>query len=209
MTRLPFCPGVAAALGASLLLAGPAYSDIDGTPDFSVTVNDLVFGSDALGLTPVSGQPGTFNTTGATSQSSWDFTFLFNLPTGGSAPSSIQRGEVTFTLADTGGSDGVEITNFDWAGLIDGNEALAILSVASGSCPFAGCSVTVGPQSAGPESGPGFLDDIGILISFSLSAGDSVTFDTLYEVTPVPLPAGLPLLLSVGAALTLVRRRRR
>jgi hypothetical protein len=59
--------------------------------------------------------------------------------------------------------------------------------------------------------GPGVIGDIRTLLSFSLSPGDSVTFNTNFTVEPVPLPAALPLLLlgfgTLGAGGLAGRRR--
>jgi hypothetical protein len=59
--------------------------------------------------------------------------------------------------------------------------------------------------------GPGVVNDIRTLLSFSLSPGDRVTFTTNFTVEPVPLPAALPLLLfgigTLGAGGCAGRRR--
>jgi hypothetical protein len=54
--------------------------------------------------------------------------------------------------------------------------------------------------------GPQALNDIGILITFSLTAGEQMSLTSVFDVVPIPGPAGLAVL---GLATLVVRRRRR
>ena len=84
------------------------------------------------------------------------------------------------------------------------------LFASSLSCGGTGCSLALSPISDGPLLHPaGVSTDIGILLSFDLSAGDTVTFNTRFEVTPVPVPAAIWLFGSGLLGLVGVARRRK
>jgi hypothetical protein len=69
------------------------------------------------------------------------------------------------------------------------------------SCGGAGCIGSIFPVTGGPDSSSGVNTSIGIHLAFDLTAGDKATFDTFFEVVPVPLPAALWLF---GAGLSLL-----
>jgi hypothetical protein len=58
----------------------------------------------------------------------------------------------------------------------------------------------------GQMPGPQALDDIGILITFSLTAGEQMSLTSVFDVVPIPGPGGLAVL---GLATIIGRRRRR
>jgi hypothetical protein len=75
-------------------------------------------------------------------------------------------------------------------------------------------SGTLGPGQFGlpipSQPGPNVLTSIGIRLDFSLTAGDSATFSSVFVVEPVPEPASI-VLGSCGLALVMgaaIRRRR-
>ena len=114
------------------------------------------------------------------------------------------NGDRSATLAPTAVSPSI------YRGQIDGITALSLFALnltCTGSGP--GC-VTGSYEDAGfpglTLAGPGVSSTISTLLSFSLTAGDSVTFHTNFTVEPVPLPAALPLMLG-GLALVLRRRK--
>ena len=57
-------------------------------------------------------------------------------------------------------------------------------------------------QLPGPEA----LTDIGILITFTLTAGEQISLTSVFNVVPIPVPGGLAVF---GLATMVVRRRRR
>jgi hypothetical protein len=65
-------------------------------------------------------------------------------------------------------------------------------------------SSQVGPESFDPVVGPALNATIGLQFRFTLSAGDSVSFSSLFNV--VPAPGAIALL---GAAGCISSRRRR
>ena len=78
------------------------------------------------------------------------------------------------------------------------------------TCGGVGCSLSLSPVSDGPLSHPaGVSSDIGILLDFALSAGDTVTFNTRFDVTPVPVPAAVWLFGSGLLGLVGVARRKK
>ncbi len=154
--------------------------------------------------------------------SSEDRTFSINalLPIIGPGSSSLYGGSI-FVEANDSNADGS--LNFStvagtpvYSATIDGAEVLTLLDFTQTTiCGGPGCSVSgpgvfdglPGVVMAGDSLpvgaslvGPAVQNTIGIDLLFSLSAGDSVTIDTYFEVTPVPVPAAL-LLLSSGMAL--------
>jgi hypothetical protein len=85
----------------------------------------------------------------------------------------------------------------DWNGLIDGTTVMTLLSGSFACSGGPGCTGSIAPVSGGPlVEAVHVLDAIGINVVFSLSGGDSATFDTVFEVVsvPVPLPASAWLL---------------
>ncbi|MEO0971993.1 MAG: VPLPA-CTERM sorting domain-containing protein [Pseudomonadota bacterium] len=206
------------------------------TPEFSVQVNSVSFDAQDLDLQDAG--DGRFITVGDTVQESWNFAWAlavsnptiggtfsivnttmddqrfdvsFNLPVEAPLASTQQSGFLDFTVSDASGDATATIADFTWVGLIDGSDALALATIPSAGCNFAaGCEASFIAETLSAP-GPALTSSIGIDISFVLSAGDRIDFDTTYEVAAVPLPAGLPMLLGALGTLgaSAVRRRRR
>lgn len=119
------------------------------------------------------------------------FDFLFTLPVGASfGPPALKSGGLEAAFQDLNSSGSVTLANFDWSGLIDGGSAMTLIS-GDFSCGGAGCIGNIFPISDGPNPSSGVNASIGIHMMFDLTAGDKVTFNTMFEVAPVPLPAAV------------------
>lgn len=122
-----------------------------------------------------------------------------------------ESGKLSWTWTDNNDTTAT-LSSFAWYGQIDGADAFS-LATFGGTCGGSsiGCSGTGGPLSGGPTLVPtGVSTSIGMRFHFDLSAGDSASFTSRFEVTPVPLPAPLVLFASGLLGLTgLAARRRR
>ena len=124
-------------------------------------------------------------------------------------------GSATFSEASSATQPGI------YAGRTDGNMALSLLDLldlldllaTTLNCSGVGCNASTSETSLGHPSflspGPAVNSSIGTTLRFSLSAGDKVTFNTTFEVVPVPVPAALPLLFSALGGLIAVGARRK
>lgn len=119
------------------------------------------------------------------------FNVTLNLPISPSFSPGLKSGSFSYDFSDTDNSGSASVTNITWDGLIDSFSAMTLTSGDS-SCFGTGCSFAAGPISDGPLLHPaGVSTDIGVLLSFQLTAGDTATFNTLFEVNPVPVPAAV------------------
>lgn len=142
-----------------------------------------------------------------------NFSLLMTLPTG-LLGAMFEQGSVVGTVTDLTQDDA---TVFAPAGsriytpMIDGSaEVPGFLMTDPFSQAAGGAfqSASVGPADFGIVPISQTVDaSIGILLSFDLTAGDSASFTSIFEITPVPAPAGLPVLAALG--LMAGRRRRR
>lgn len=138
-----------------------------------------------------------------------DVELMVTLPISPSVPApSIMTGSVAVGM--TADEDGGLLTALPdtafWQAMIDGTvvggstdllSSLAIVQVGTGSAPGQSEGFS---QLPGPEA----LSSIGILVSFSLTAGEQMSFTSVFNV--VPGPGGLVVL---GLAAVSFRRRRR
>ncbi len=146
----------------------------------------------------------TFTNLTSTTQT---FNVSLNLPVAPPFSPGFKTGDLAFDFNDANADGSASVTNVDWTGLIDGSAAMSILS-GGASCGGVGCSFALGPIVNGPLLHPaGVSSTLGILLSFELSAGDTATFDTRFEVLPVPLPAAAWLFGSALGLLGWLRRR--
>jgi hypothetical protein len=137
------------------------------------------------------------------------FDLLFTLPVGSAfGPPAVKSGSLAASFQDLNNSGSVTLSNIDWDGRIDGADAMALFS-GDFSCGGAGCIGNIFPASDGPLPSSGVNTSIGIHLAFDLTAGDKATFNTLFEVVPVPIPAAAWLFGSGLLGLVALARRRR
>ena len=134
---------------------------------------------------------GNFTVTN-TSSMMQTFDITFGLPISPSFTNGYMTGSLSASYVDAN-NDGTAMLNLNtWEGLIDGTSQMS-LSPFVGSCMGGpGCFVSIGEVTEGPTLYTGDANNtIGIHMNFGLSAGDSATFNTLFDVTPVPVPAAV------------------
>lgn len=133
---------------------------------------------------------GSFTITNVTSMTQ-TFDLIFSVPVSPSFTNGFMTGSLSGSYVDADNSGGATLNLNSWDGLIDGTSQMNLFAF-GGSCVGAGCSVTISEVSEGPTlyTGP-VSSTIGIHMNFSLSAGDSATFNTQFEVNPVPVPAAV------------------
>jgi hypothetical protein len=151
---------------------------------------------------------GTFSITN-TANSTQTFTVNFTLDSTVQFAQSLMNGAFAGTLNDANGDGSASIGRVAgsagfYSALIDGN---LVRSLGSSAYSYSGAafgSSQVGPESFDPVVGPALNATIGLQFRFTLSAGDSVSFSSLFNV--VPAPGAIALL---GAAGCIGSRRRR
>lgn len=136
-------------------------------------------------------------------------------------PASLTSGSIDGSLTDNptslGTYGGATISTVSgsalYTALIDGGAFKTLLDdPVSVTVPgTSGGSADVGPASFSNLLGPAITSDIGIRIKFSLTAGDSVSFTSVFSVveTAVPVPAAVWLFASGMLGLIVVARRKR
>lgn len=151
---------------------------------------------------------GSFTVTN-TSTMMQTFDITFGLPISPSFTNGYMTGSLSGSYFDADNSGSATLNLNTWDGLIDGASQMSLFGFA-GPCIGTGCSVTLGEITDGPTLYSGDVNStIGIHMNFSLSAGDTVTFDTLFDVTPVPVPAAVWLFGSGLLGLVGVARRKK
>ncbi len=156
----------------------------------------------------------TFTNTTATTQ---NYSVLLTLAT----PASGLDHQMTGTVfAGTGVSDSTsddddsaQLSNLAITGLIDGSDVMNIFAGGlSCGIPIGsnGCSASLGADSVnGPALWTGGIGaSIGIRLDFDLSAGDTASLITAFDVQPVPVPAAIWLFGSGLLGLAGLARRR-
>jgi hypothetical protein len=166
------------------------------------------------------------------SASTQTFTLLATLSTSPPFSPAFYGGSVSAIASDANRDGALSFGNSSgiYSGSIDGTTVLNLLAFSSSigcsitSPPTPPCTLDAGSHMAGlgadlftPDGSlsyaAGVSGNIALQLEFSLSAGDSVTFASLFNVVPVPLPAAAWLLGSglvglMGAG-TMRRRKQR
>ncbi len=156
---------------------------------------------------------GTFSLTNDTALAK-SYVVDFSLPISPAISQSTVSGQVSGTLTDSNGSGSASLTSTSggavYTALADGLFVQSLMtntnqSVASqfGTVSFSGGSFGQGA----PLAGPSINSTIGIHFAFTLSAGDSVSFSSIFVANSVPAPGALAMALLAGAVGRRGRRR--
>lgn len=129
-------------------------------------------------------------------------------------PNGLMRGTLGYSLTDNNGGGATLSTSGAsiYTGLIDGGSARTLWDPSTSFSTTPTNPTVTGNTAFGyptREVAPQSIDsDIGINITFSLTAGDSVSFTSLFDVVPVPVPAAVWLFGSGLLGLIGIARRR-
>jgi len=146
----------------------------------------------------------------------FDQTFTLSVPlvTGAIGPSTLMNGSVSGTATDTEGLGGSIYTSgvAGYQAWIDNDANVVRELIPDGTSVALGSNetATIGEYNFGfpaPEAGPAVTNQIGLRLTFTISAFDSAIIHGVFEVVEVPGPGALPMLAIAG--LVSVRRRRR
>ena len=138
--------------------------------------------------------------------SSQTYNLLFTLPITPPFSPGFKSGELSFSFMDLNEDGFAAVSINSWQGLIDGISALNILT-ATIPCFGEGCTGSLATSTGIQLHPAGVSSDLALLINFDLSAGDTVTIDTRFEVTPVPLSPAFILFSSALGILSFFRKR--
>ena len=155
---------------------------------------------------------GTFSLTNETAFGK-SYVVDFSLPISPAIAQSTVSGQMSGTVTDSNGSGSASMTSTNggavYTALADDmfvqslmSNANQTVSSAFGTTSFSGGSFG---QGFPPLAGPAINSTIGIRFSFTLSAGDSVSFSSIFVANPVPTPGAL----AMGILSLLVARRGR
>ncbi len=156
---------------------------------------------------------GTFSLTNETAFGK-SYIVDFSLPISPAIAQSTVSGQMSGTLTDSNGSGSASMTSTSggavYIALADDvlvqslmSNANQTVSSAFGTTSFSGGSFGQGT----PLAGPAINSTIGIRFSFTLSAGDSVSFSSIFVANPVPTPSALAMGLLSGLVARRGRRR--
>jgi len=109
-------------------------------------------------------------------------------------PNGLMRGSIGFSLTDNNGNGATLATSGAsiYQGTIDGNVARTLWNSPNSFGTFSTTATSTDFGFPAREAAPESIDsNIGILITFSLTAGDSVSFTSNFDVVPVPVPAAI------------------
>jgi len=150
---------------------------------------------------------GTFSLTNETTVSR-DYVLDFSLDISPAMTESSLAGQIFGTITDANGSGSALMTaingGFVYSALADELFVQGLMQNASHQVTSVGGSTSFSGGSFGfpvPVSGPAINSSIGIRFAFSLSAGDSVSFSSVFVANPIPAPAAIVMggLLGVGS----------
>ena len=139
----------------------------------------------------------------------------FVLPISPAIPNaSYIAGSVSGTITDSNGDGSATVASTGGGSIynafIDGAPIRTLLTGSSFGVSSAFGSTNFGPESfgypIGSLTGPGASTSIALQFRFSLSAGDTASFSSIFVVNPIPAPGAMALLAIGGLC---ARRRRR
>ncbi len=138
---------------------------------------------------------GTFTVTNE-SDLARDYLLDFSLSISPPLAASLLSGQVSGTLTDSNGSGSALLTSINggsvYSALADQSVVQALMANAFQQVTAANGTTSFSDGSFGfpvPVSGPAINSTIGIRFAFSLSAGDSVSFSSVFVANPIPAPA--------------------
>ena len=157
---------------------------------------------------------GTLSLTNETAFSK-EYVVDFSLPISPAIAQSTVSGQMSGTLTDSNGSGSASLTSTNggaiYTALADDMFVQSLMSNANQivTSPFGTNSFSGGSFGQGlpPLAGPSINSTIGIRYSFTLSAGDSVSFSSIFVALPVPAPGVIAM--GILAGFTARRGRRR
>lgn len=150
------------------------------------------------------------------------FTVVTDLAVGNTFPTPTFGGKISGSVVDTNGNGTATLggvgSSSIYMGLIDDNQVLPLLS-GQFSCNSANCTQNIGliqsglqPDLLTPDGSLSYagivMEKISIRLNFTLTAGDTATFQAYFNVLPIPVPAAVWLLGSGLLGLVAVARRR-
>jgi len=136
---------------------------------------------------------GTFSFTNLLSTAK-DYDLNFMLPVGMGFSPAVVNGHFAGAVADANGNGNAYLNNVSWLSLVDGVSVMSA-GPTSFACATINCTSVQPTTYLDPLNYlPGVSTSISTNVSFTLSAGDRVTFNTYFDVAPVPEPGTLMLL---------------
>ena len=127
-------------------------------------------------------------------------------------PNGLMRGSIGYSLTDNNSNGATLATSGAsiYQGTIDGNVARTLWNPSTSFSTFSTGASSIDFGFPTREAAPESIDsNIGILITFSLTPGDSVAFTSNFDVVPVPVPAAVWLFGSGLLGLFGLSRRKR
>lgn len=133
------------------------------------------------------------------------FSLTILLPVNAAIPSTLIGGSVAGGLTtDQAGGFLSDAGKPVWNAIIDNTVVASMLNNPFNVSLAGAGSVGIGPEQFGVPipsfPAPGVNTNIGINLTFTLSAGDQASFTSVFVVKPIPAPAGLALLGLAGLA---------
>jgi hypothetical protein len=146
-----------------------------------------------------------------TSNATQTFTITDNIAANVGGPTFIS-GSVTGTVTDLNGNGATVATSpagsSIYSALIDLGTVRTLMDPGFSFSAGNFLSATGGPQSFALEPSIAVTAFIGITLTFTLTAGDSASFTSIFTVVPIPAPGAAVALCGLAGSVALGRRRR-